>query len=125
MNITKFQPRNAFVLVRRIELPKQEGGIIVPSNEYGNFAFAEILAMGPGNACVSRIDRETAHMGDCDDLKVGDTVLIKTGSNARPMSGQPRIETTLPFKVDGEKVELLNEQAVIAVVTLETPNDND
>jgi co-chaperonin GroES (HSP10) len=109
MNITTFQPRNAFVLVRRIKLPEQEGGIIVPSNEYGNFAFAEILA----------------HMGDCDDLKVGDTVLIKTGSNARPMSGQPRIETTLPFKVDGEKVELLNEQAVIAVVTLETPNDND
>lgn len=128
MNIRSFQPRAAYVLVKRIKLTKEQtGGIIVPGSEYGNFAFATIRALGPGDSCVSHQGSETdsGRMVDIKDLEIGDTVLIKTGHDAsRVPGGRPRQETTLPFTVAGERVELINQAAVIAVVTL-GDEDND
>ncbi len=127
MNIQSFQPRAAYVLIQRIMLTKEQtGGIIIPGSEYGNFAFAVIRAMGPGDSCVSHHGMETdsGRMADLQDLEVGDTVLIKVGQDSNRMTGRPRVEATLPFTVAGEKVELVNQAAVIAVVTLGDP-DND
>lgn len=126
MNIATFQPRGANVLVRRLELTEAEtGGIIVPGNEYGNYAFAEILALGTGNSCVSHVgtwasqegDVDSRYMGELADLKVGDVVLMMTGHPGSPFSNQPKMETTLPFTVDGERVELIGEGKIVAVVT--------
>ena len=126
MNIATFQPRGSHVLVRRLVMSKADtGGIIVPGNEYGNYAFAEVLALGPGNACVSHSGvfedggdgEDTRFMGDTADLKIGDTVIMTTGQSANPLKGQKRVDYTLPFTVGGEKVELIGEGMIMAIIT--------
>lgn len=117
MNIDTFQPRGPLILVKRIKLDKDDfGGIIVPGNEYGNYAFATVLAIGPGNACVSH-SGYGRYMAETRDLTIGDMVIMKTGSNENRLTGQSRVDMGLPFTVAGEKVELIGEGAIIAIIT--------
>ncbi len=125
MNLASFQPRHSDVLFRRIKLePKQTGGIIMPTGDYGNHCFGEVVSLGPGDNTIARYHvplegQDDGRMANVEDLMVGDTILIKTGQDAKPLQGRPnKMETTLPFTVNGEKLELVNEQFVIAVVTL-------
>jgi co-chaperonin GroES (HSP10) len=120
MNLASFQPRQAFVLVRKLKF-EQAGGIIVPGNEYGKFALAEVVAVGPGNACVSGPE----YMADTEDLIEGMKIIMETGK-AGGLSGRQAVDYTLPFTVNGEKLLMINQSAIAAIVTLGDPdNDND
>lgn len=131
MNIETFQPRGSTVLVRRVKLTKEDtGGIIVPGNEYGNYAFAEVIAKGPGNATVSHVGdindqytgADTRYMGETADLSIGDLVIMKTGMSENRMTGQQRVDMSLPFAVAGEKVELIGEGMIVAIITKSKEN---
>ena len=118
MNLHTLQPRGPRLLVKRIKLDKDDfGAIIGPGNEYGNYAFATVLAIGPGNATVSHVGGQSRYMGETPDLTVGDMVIMKTGTNENRMTGASRVDMGLPFTVAGEKVELIGEGAIIAIIT--------
>jgi len=127
MNIATFKPRGSMVLVRRLKVSKEDtGGIIIPGGEYGNYAFAVVLALGPGNATVSHVGlvhnlhgkpADTRYMGETADLTVGDLVVLKVGQNANPLRDIPRVDLSLPFTVGDEKVELVGEGMIVAIIT--------
>lgn len=119
MNIMTMKVRHAFVLIRRIKMPADTtGGIVVPGDAYGNYAMGEIVDVGTGNPAVSNDGTAaTGYDFSTADLKEGMHVLFKSGRNANPLSGRPAEERTLPFKVNGEKLELLHEGDIIAIVT--------
>lgn len=131
MNIKTFRPRQSTVLIKRIPLTKEDtGGIIIPGAEFGQYGFAVILEVGPGNACVSHTgytggenegDADTRYMGDTADLRKGDLIILKVGMASDPLSRNPaerqKRDFTLPFTVAGEKVELIGEGAIIAIIT--------
>jgi len=125
MNIKTFRPRQSTVLIRRIKLKLEDtGGIHIPGAEFGQYAFAEIVRVGPGNASVSHVGTaddglDTRFMGDTADLKEGDLVILKVGTSGDPLQRQPKKDFTLPFTVDGEKLELIGEGMIIAVITRE------
>ena len=125
MNLTTFTPRGSNVLVRRIEMTAgMTGGIIVPGNEYGNYAFATVLALGTGNACVSRHIPGNEYMAELQDLSIGDTVIMLTGKGGNPNDVRQTLGTSLPFTVDGERVELIREGMIIAIINkFEAPLD--
>lgn len=113
MNLASFKPRQAFVLVRKVKLP-QEGGLIIPDDSYGKWALGEIVAVGPGNSCVSGPD----YMVDTKDLEPGMLVLMETGKSAQPMRGREAQDFTMPFTVNGEKLLMINQSAIAGIVTL-------
>ena len=128
MNIKTFRPRQSTVLIKRIPLTKEDtGGIIIPGAEFGQYAFAVILEIGPGNATVSHSgifknddgsdDVDTRFMGDTSDLAKGDLIILKVGTSGSPLRQEPKRDFTLPFTVAGEKVELIGEGMIIAVIT--------
>lgn len=128
MNIATFRPRQSTVLVRRLPIEtKDTGGIIIPGAEFGQFAFAQIVAIGPGNATVSHMGRlhpdgrgdgnDTRFMGDTADLAVDDLVILKVGTSGNALQQQQKRDFTLPFTVAGEKVELVGEGMIVAVIT--------
>ncbi len=120
MNLSTFQPRSTFVLVKKVPIKKEEtGGIIIPGGEYGNFIFATVVNVGPGNAAVSN-DGEHGYDFAVKDLHVGDLVLIKTGHSGNALTRTNPVDITCPFTVAGEKVLLIHEGAIIAIVTKET-----
>ncbi len=94
------KPRGNLVLVEA--LPKEDtvtkGGIALPPAvvEEG-ITYAIVRDMGPGRYL------ENGQRGKLDDLKRGDTVIVK----AKQM---------MPINVDDTKVGLINEQDILAVV---------
>jgi len=128
MNIATFRPRQSTVLIKRIPFTKEDtGGIHIPGAEFGTYGFAVILEVGPGNSCVSHVgmvaNNDTRYMGDTADLKRGDLIILKIGMASDPLSRDPgkrqKRDFTLPFTVAGEKVELIGEGMIVAVITKE------
>ncbi len=131
MKIKTFRPRGSTVLVKRIPLTKEDtGGIIIPGCEFGSYGFAEIREVGPGNAAVSHVGinvkgdgGDTRFMGDTCDLAKGDLVIVKFGLKGDPLARDPAARAnrdfTLPYEIDGEKLELIGEGMIVAVITRE------
>lgn len=127
MNLASFRPRGSNILIRRLQISqKQTGGIILPDSQYGNFAFGQIIALGPGNPTVSHpgswegIPSDTGYDFSLADLSVNDTIVFHAGRSANPLTHQGKVDTTLPFMVGGERLELIQDSLVIAVVEFET-----
>lgn len=110
IDVLTFKPRNSFVLIRRIKRDKTSEGIIIPSGQYGDFAIGEVLAVGPGMPT-------TATTTDVFDLMTGHIIMFQAGNQGNPLQGRPARKDTLPFKVDGEDVELLDERMIVGIIT--------
>jgi co-chaperonin GroES (HSP10) len=116
--IKALKPRNGLILIRR-DPPREatEAGIVLPTDpDQGKFILATILALGPGLIDV-------AQRVGLDDLEIGMRVVIKANNpegrrpGAIPGTVEPQKNPlTLPFKVDGEDVELINQHDILAII---------
>ncbi len=109
LEVKSFQPRNGLVLIRRIKREKTDAGIIIPDGQYGDYAIGEVIAIGAGTPT-------TATTTDVDDLTVGSIVMFQSGRQGNPLQGQPGRKNTIPFKVDGEEVELMDERTIFGIL---------
>ena len=110
IDVMTFKPRNSFVLIRRLKRDKTSEGIIIPSGQYGDFAMGEVIDVGPGMPT-------TAVTTDVFDLEPGQIVMFQAGNQGNPLQGRPARKDTLPFKVGGEDVELLDERMIVGIIT--------
>ena len=117
------KPRNGLVLIRRDKgREKTEAGIFLSIDpEQGKFVLATVVAIGPGLLDVAiRVGME--------DLAVGMRVIVKANNpDSKRQTALGNIENkenpcTLPFKVNGEKVEIINQHDILAIVE-EEQND--
>lgn len=109
IEVKSFQPRNGLVLIRRIKTDKTSEGIIIPSGQFGDYAIGEVLAIGAGTPT-------TATTTDVDDLTVGNIVMFQSGHQGNPIQNRPARKNTIPFKVAGEEVELMDERTIIGIL---------
>lgn len=105
----RLQPRNGmcFVRIQEQRETKTATGIVVPASQGTMFDTAVLLAVGPGIW-------DFGHQIGTSDLKVGDTVLIKSGMRGGAIGEQMR--TLAEFDMDGGKVCLINQQDILAVI---------
>ena len=111
-NLLAFNPRNSLVLVRPFVAQKiTDGGIILPNSVKATFALGVIIAKGPGTPSVGKRNPDT------EDLTVGQTVMYQSGSPGDALRNRPADDSTLPFKVNGETVIMIDERQVVGIVT--------
>ena len=102
------QPRNSLVAVQLHKKAEERvGQIILPSGKGHEFMEATVLKVGPGRPL------ENGGFGGTGDLKEGDRVVVKTGQY---MPQGHRAQNHIEFGVGDEKVSLVNEQDIVAVV---------
>lgn len=112
------KPRNSLVLImREAKKDRTEAGIHIPTGGLGEFDIATVLALGPGTPSDT-----AGRMDDLSDLEVGMRVVVKT-ANARIVQGQipgtrsrQTAPTTLPFRIDGEEVEVISQFDILMIL---------
>lgn len=108
----RLKPRNHLVTIKRLRGEAKTGaGVIMPEG-YGSFDLAEVVDVGAGSAAMV----DSSRCGDTDDLRPGMIVIVKTAHKVQSANGQSgKAEHTLPFTVNGEKVELVQQQDIMAI----------
>lgn len=115
----QLQPRNALVLIARERQTETDAGIVIPSGEYGDYSIARILKLGPGTCSDINDPISGGRMADLADLTEGDRVIIKAGVGGGVTRGGQRlpvVKKTLPFKIDGDDVELINQHDILLIL---------
>lgn len=112
------QPRNGLVVIK-IHDKKQEtvGNIAIPASQQKLYDYATVLAVGRGS---TRLEVDGGTYVGCEDLKVGDIVLVKTHAFRPGPHGQTVYPITVGFLFNGETVTLVNETDIVAIITKET-----
>ncbi|KKL20797.1 hypothetical protein LCGC14_2451870 [marine sediment metagenome] len=105
----KITPRNALVTVRMFEPRKDTkiGGIYIPSTHGAQFKMAEVVEVGRGTP-------EYNALVGTDDLRAGQTVLVKAGQQIDiGQSVQSYVEIQ---DGEGNDLALMNQHDIMAII---------
>jgi len=108
------KPRNTLVTIVEVKdaVKKTEAGIIVPGSGGNEFKLCEVVALGPGN------DSDASKVEGLDDLKAGQTVLVKLSARVRGPQGQQGLSPLgMDYKDEsGRELKLVEQTNIVAII---------
>lgn len=107
------KPRNTLITVVEIKDrdKKTDAGIIVPGGSGGEYKLCEIVAVGPG------MTSKAAEVEALDDLKPGQTVLVKLAARMRQGNQVGLAAIGLEYKDEsGRDLKLVEQTNIVAII---------